>query len=392
MIKKLVLEKADRLYHIPPLIDDFLPRKKERPKMLGHEILDLARFGWPAVSGEAAERLDNRPASQAEILELAEKTAAWHRHRYGGKIHPAREIFIGGSIRQILNLLSLAFFNPGDMILIPDPGVWHYRAAAVLASAETVPYHLTERNKFKPALSAITNSVARSARGMIINSPHNPSGSVLNKDDLGEILHLAGRENLLLILDQAFDGFIDGDHQASLFALPGGRKTAVELYSYAYNFGRPQPSPAFAIGQPSVIAALRRLARVFGESLNSGQIKAASAACTESRTAIEELKSKYAQNRNLIDQLCTKLRLIPSEYRTGPFYWAKLPGRKQSRRFCRLLYLKAGILAVPGLAFGENGEGYIRFSLTGETEIYNKAIAATRKLFQPVKSRKTTDG
>jgi len=390
MIKKLVLEKADKLYHLPPFIDDFLPRKKERPKMLGHDILDLARFEWPSGAGRAEN--DNRPATPAEIMELAEKTAAWHRHRYGGKVHPAREIYIGSSIRQILNLIALAFFNPGDMLLIPDPGVWHYRAAAVLASAETIPYHLNERNRFKPALSAISNSVARSARGMIINSPHNPTGSILTKDDLGEILHLASRENVLLILDQAFDVFIDSDHQASLFALPGGRKSAIELYSYAYNFGRPHPAPAFAIGQPAIVAALRRMARIFGDHPNASQVSIASAACAESPSSIEELKSKYAQNRKLVDQLCAKLRLIPTDYRTGPFYWAKLPGRKQSRRFCRLLYLKAGILAVPGLAFGENGEGYVRFSLTGDTDIYNKAIAATKKLFQTAKSGKTLDG
>ncbi len=392
MVKKLVLEKADRLYHLPPVLDDFLPRRKGSKKMLGREILDLARFGWPSIpDGEVSEEII-RKATEAEIGELCEKTAAWYRNRYGGKINPAKEIFIGGSIRQILNLLSMAYFNPGEMILTPDPGVWHYRAAAVLASAETIPYHLSERNNFKPALSAISSSVARTARGMILNTPHNPSGAVLNKDDLEEILHVAGRENTLLILDQAFDAFIDGDHPASLFALPGGRKTSIELYSYAYNFGRPQPACAFAVAQPAIIIALKRLSRIFGYDLGGYQVKTAGEACEGSRSEIEKLKSKYAQNRMLVDQLCAKLRLVPTENRVGPFYWAKLPGRKQSRRFCRLMYLKGGILAVPGLAFGENGEGYIRFSLTGKPEVYKQAIEETRKLFQPPTSRKRSDG
>jgi LL-diaminopimelate aminotransferase len=391
MIKKLVLEKADRLYHLPPFLDDFLPRQK-RKKMLGHEILDLARFNWPTLPSEGKTESDSRPATDEEINQLAEQTAAWYRSRYGRKINPAKEIYIGGSIRQSLNLLALAFFNPGDMILIPDPGVWHFRAAAVLASAETIPYHLSERNRFKPALSTISSSVARSARGMVLNSPHNPSGAVLTKEDLEEILHLAGRENMMLILDQAFDGFIDGDSPASLFALPGGRKTAVEFYSYAYNFGRPLPSCAFTIAQPAIILALKRLSKIFGMSLSHNQVNSAMTACTEDKTEMETIKSKYAQNRKLVDQLCAKLRLEPSEYRVGPFYWAKLPGRKQSRRFCRMMYLKGGILAVPGFAFGENGEGYIRFSLTAKSDTYKKAIEATGKLFQPIKSRKTSHG
>jgi LL-diaminopimelate aminotransferase len=392
MIKKLVLEKADRLYHLPPFLDDFLPRKKERKKMLGHDILDLARFDWPSLPAEGKAQNGIRAATEAEISGLAEKTAAWYRNRYGGKVNPAKEIFVGHSIRQILNLLALAFVNPGDMLLIPDPGVWHYRAAAVLASAETIPYHLSERNRFKPALNSISVSVARTARGMILNSPHNPSGAVLAKEDLEEILHLAGRENLLLILDQAFDGFIDGGNPASLFTIPGGRKSAIELYSYGYNFGRPQPSCAFAIAQPAIIVALKRLARIFGLGLSHYLIESAAEACDAPDDEMEKLKNKYAHNRKMVDQLCAKLRLIPTEFRVGPFYWAKLPGRKQSRRFCRLLYLKAGILAVPGFAFGENGEGYIRFSLTGKPEAYEKAIEATGMLFQPTKSRKASHG
>jgi aspartate/methionine/tyrosine aminotransferase len=392
VVKKLVLEKADRLYHLPPFLDDFLPRRRERKKMLGHEILDLARFSWPLIATESGVKGSPNFATETEISKLAQKTASWYMDRYGGKFNPAREIFIGGSIRHILNLISLAFLNPGDMILIPDPGVWHYRASVVLASAETIPYHLSDRNNFKPALSAVSNSVARTARGMILNSPHNPSGAFLKKEDLEEILHLAGRANLLLILDQAFAAFLDGDNPASLFALPGGRKSAIELYSYAYNFGRPQPACAFAIAQPAIIVVLKRLARIFGNNIASDQVQAAQDACESSRDEIQKLKNNYSQNRVLTDQLCGKLRLHPTELRTGPFYWAKLPGRKQSRRFCRQLYLKTGILAVPGVAFGENGEGYLRFSLTPEKGTFQKAIESTGKLFQASKPGKGSDG
>jgi len=292
MVKKLVLEKADRLYHLPPLLNDFLPRK-ERKKMLGHDVLDLARFDWPTHTDKGSSGDGLRPATSEELTDLAEKTAAWYKARYGGRINPAKEVFIGGCIRQILNLLALAYFNPGDMVLIPDPGVWHYRAAAVLASAETVPYHLGERTLFKPALSSISSNVARTARAMILNSPHNPTGAVLNSDDLSDILHMAGRENLLLILDQAFDAFIDGDNPASLFSLPGGRRTAVELYSYAYNFARPLPSCAFAVAQPAVIAALRRVAEVFSHRVNSHQLSSAVKSLAGSKSEIAAMRNRF---------------------------------------------------------------------------------------------------
>ncbi len=391
MVRKLVLEKADRLYHLPPLLGDFLPRR-ERKKMLGREIIDLARFSWPTGSSDKTSGDAPPYAGEDQIADLAEKTAAWYKARYGGRINPAKELFIGGGIRQILNLLALAYFNPGDLVLVPDPGVWHYRAGAVLASAETMPYGLSERNRFKPAMSSFSVSVARTARAMVLNSPHNPTGAILNKDNLAEILYVAGRENLMLILDQAFDGFIDGDNPASLFSIPGGRKVAVELYSYAYNFGRPQPSCALAVAQPAIIASLKRIAEVFSHRIDAGQWQSAMDACADSGSKLDEMKNAFAKNRDMIDKLCDKLRLIPSPYRVGPFYWAKLPGRKQSRRFCRVLYMKAGILAIPGVAFGENGEGFIRFSLTGKPETYQKALDATRRLFQSSKERGTGNG
>ena len=388
MVKRLVLEKADRLYHMPSVIDEFLPRRKKR-KIIRQNVLDLARFEWPKGLANVTNTNSFHPAGDDEIEALQTATAAWYQGRFGSKINPAKEIFIGDNIRQLINLLALVYFNPGDMILVPDPGVWHYRAAVALASAETVPYHLVERNHFKPAISTLSESLTRLAKAIFVNSPQNPTGQIYTKEDLSEILHTAGRENLLIIMDQAFEGFIDDIQPASIFALPGGRKVGLELYSYAYNFGQPHPAPAFAIGQPALISSLRKMARIFGLSLNNQQILAGQHAL-KNHQDIDRLTARHNENRQLLDQLCQRLRLFPANHRTGPFYWAKLPGRKQSQRFCRQIYLRCGILAVPGIAFGENGEGYIRFSLTAETDVYRKAIEAAQKLLQL--QRKKTDG
>lgn len=383
MIKKLVLEKADRLYHLPSTLDDFLPHTKRRKSVTRQEIIDLARLHWTGVDEPAAAEMP-----RGDIAALHEATAAWYTGRFGGKLNPAKEVFVAGSIRQIINLLALVYFNPGDIVLIPDPGIWHYRAAAALASAETVPYHLLERNNYKPAMQTLADNKSRLAKAIFVNSPQNPTGQKYTTDDLGELLHLAGRENLMLILDQAFEGLIDGDKPASVFALPGGRKVSIELYSYGYNFGQTAPAPAFAIGQPAIIAALHQTAAIFGITSSPAQIAFGLNACRQAED-IESIKTRMYERRNQAEQLCAKLRLIPSKTHAGPFFWAKLPGRKQSRRFCRRLYLRCGILAVPGVAFGENGEGYIRFSLTASAEAYKKAISAADKLILPTKRKKS---
>ncbi|MCK5125694.1 MAG: pyridoxal phosphate-dependent aminotransferase [candidate division Zixibacteria bacterium] len=387
MIKKLVVEKADRLYHLPSVIDDFLPKRKEK-NIIRQDVIDLARFIWPSTSDTATARQTTSPSGDLQT-QLQSEVALWYKERFGGKIAPGKEIFFGGSIRQIINLLALVYFNPGDMVFIPDPGIWHYRASAAISSAETVPYHLLERNHYKPSIAALSENLARLAKAVFINSPHNPTGQIYNKDDFNELMHMAGRENLLIILDQAFEGLTSETHPASIFSQPGGRKVGLELYSFAYNFGQPVPAPAFAIAQPAIITGLNNLARIFGITMTPEQLHTGLHAI-ENKSDIENLKNRFNENRKRMDHLCQKLRLFPTEYRTGPFYWTKLPGRKQSRRFCRLLYLRCGILAVPGIAFGENGEGFVRFSLTADTESYDKAIEAAQKLFQ--KKRVKSDG
>lgn len=390
MIKKVVLEKADRLYHIPPVIDEFLP-KKPRHKIIRHEILDLARFHWPGPDDNPA--LDQiAEATPEELAELAEKVAQWYQNRFGTRINPAKELFFNGGIRRILNLFTLTYFNPGDVALIPDPGIWHYRAAISIASAETLPYHLSERNRFKPALDILTGNQARLARAIFINNPHNPTGTSMNIEELSEVLKLAGKNNLIVILDQAFERFGEETNPVSLFAIPGGRKVSFELYSFAYNFGMALPSFSFAVGQPTMISGLRQTARVFGMGINRSQARLAMSAFDLETPRIGKLKARFRSNREMVDSICTKLRLEPGESRPGPFYWVRLPGRKQSRRFCRRLYLRTGIQAVPGIAFGESGEGYIRFSLTGEKEIYQKALDVAGKFFITTREGKSSDG
>jgi LL-diaminopimelate aminotransferase len=388
MIKRLMIEKADRLFHLPPVIDEYLPRKR-RKSMLGRDILDLARFQWPDGESDSING-DFRAATDKERIELAEETAAWYYRRYGVRVNPRRQIFVGGGIRQILNLLFLSFVDPGDVILIPDPGVWHYRAAAALTAASPVTYSLTEKDGFLPKVSSISENTLRLAKTMILNSPHNPTGAVFSEEQLSELLHAAGRDNTMLILDQAFETSSAHDPPLSLHRLPGGRKVGLELYSYAYTLGMTGPSLGFAVGQPPLIAGLRRVAQVFGVMLTKAHIACGRRACENHQQAIEPHKRNFSERRELVAALARKLKLTISGPQAGPFVWAKLPGRKQSQRFCRLLFLRCGILAVPGIAFGEEGEGFVRFSLTADKETIERAIDVSSRLFQT--SRKESIG
>jgi len=386
MVKRLMIEKADRLYHLPPTLEEFLPRWDRQGRLLKREVIDLARLNWPTEDNPSDQTGDLQdPEKMLETLR--EKIAEWYQKRFSTRIKSDKEIFIGSRLREILNLTALAFFNPGDILLIPDPGIWHYRTAAVLASAETVRYNLTERHGFQPLPETISENLSRLARGIFINNPHNPTGATVDSDSLGVLLKLAGRENLLIILDQAFDGLTGENEPASLFSLPGGRKVALELYSLAYNCAAPGPALGFAIGQTSLIRGLNRVASLFGMHPTALDMAYALQALANADENRKTLRRKIIANRALMDRLCSRVRLLPASQTAGPFYWAKLPGRLQSRRYCRQLYMRCGILSVPGTAFGENGEGFVRFSLLQSEDKYLRALEAANR-FTSLSGRK----
>jgi aspartate/methionine/tyrosine aminotransferase len=123
--------------------------------------------------------------------------------------------------------------------------------------------------------------------------------------------------------------------------------------------------------------------------LTNADIQYGKSSCENHQEAIGRLRHQFSSRARLIASLAEKLKLtIPGE-QAGPFVWAKLPGRKQSQRFCRLLFLRCGILAVPGIAFGEGGEGYVRFSLTADDTTIKKAIEASSRLFQTARKEPT---
>ena len=134
------------------------------------------------------------------------------------------------------------------------------------------------------------------------------------------------------------------------------------------------------------------MAKTLGLRLTRRQVREGLSAEKNWRARVDAMRQSLAQNREQVDGLCRRLRLVSSGERGGPYYWAKLPGRKLSRHFCRRLYLRCGVLALPGIAFGEGGEGYVRLSLTGAPDIYRKAAEAAPRFFLNPREQGAQDG
>ena len=164
--KKVVIDKANRLYQLPPDVLSLLGPERRRRLIRRADLIDLATFDWP-VPFETDSRLSPEqlaPASPQRRAELAEALAAWFSRRHGVKINPAKEIYLGGRISSLMFGLALAYIEPGDLAFVPQLGVPIYRKVITACGGEAIPYGLTSRDDWQPDFERLNTKLGRVAR------------------------------------------------------------------------------------------------------------------------------------------------------------------------------------------------------------------------------------
>ncbi|MBN4076534.1 aminotransferase class I/II-fold pyridoxal phosphate-dependent enzyme, partial [Gemmatimonas aurantiaca] len=205
MRKRIILDRADRMYQMPDGLDEFYPTLGQLRQLAGAEkisnILDLARPQWLSAA-ESAEFAENKlssdalqPATKQQLSDLREAISGWAGREMSLRVDPVKEIYLGGGNSENLHLSALAYLDPGDLALYPNPGYPIYRQAILSHGAEPLGYQLTEKHGFKPRLKNISEKISRAARLLFLNNPHNPSGAELDIEELDELLWLAARDN-----------------------------------------------------------------------------------------------------------------------------------------------------------------------------------------------------
>jgi LL-diaminopimelate aminotransferase len=372
-VRKVVIEKADRLYQLPP--DPMAYLQSERRRTLPRRVttLDLATFAWPlTLESSTIPSSSLAPASNDEIASLKDEIAAWCQSYHGAKIDPEKEIFIGGSVSTLLYLVALAFVDSGDIVFVPSLGVPHYRRVTGAVGGETLRYDVSAKNNWLPSFDRVTSRAGRVARVLFLNSPHNPTGAELDNGTVTDLVWLAGKENVLLVND-ASHSTLSGHKSVSLMSVTGGKHVGIELYSIPRTFGTPSIPLGFAVGNKDAIAGLISAAQVVPQVTNSWMISLAREAIRSRTDRIEPVRRHIAQSRAAVMTLCETLELEPVGYQSIPFVWAKIEGRKPASALAATLFRRSRILVTPGSAFGDNGEGHIRFSLTAESGVVESA-------------------
>jgi len=349
--------------------------------------------------------------SSAGSPEFRAQAARWMKFRFGVTVDPEQEVVALMGSQDGLAHLAMAVCNPGDRVMVPDPGYPIYHGALVLAGVSPILLPLRAENGFLPDLDNIAEETWRSAVFLLLGYPGNPIATAVDYAFLEKLVALAHKWGVLLVHDLAYSemGF-DGYKPLSILQVPGAADTAVEFHSFSKSFNMAGCRIGFLTGNREAVGALRELKSNidFGvfEAVQEAAIAALELAmgAKEAEGAEGEVAERTAETVVTAGEVSRELRVAPVyEQRrnvmvdalaregwsvTKPpatmFIWAQLPPRSrgslapwESRTFARQLLLRTGVAVIPGDAFGKEGEGYVRIALV-ETE--ERLLEAARRI------------
>ena len=323
-----------------------------------------------ALRESASEPGNHAYQSYVGIPELREAFARWYGRWYGVELDPAKEIQPLVGSKEAILLISLAFLNKGDKVLVPDPGYPTYSSASRLAEAEIVPYDLKQDNGWWPDFDALEQMDLTGVKIMWTNYPNMPTGAAASRQLYDRLVDFGRRHSILICNDNPYS-FILNDRPLSILASPGARECCLELNSLSKAHNMAGWRIGMVSAEPDVIAQILKVK----SQMDSGMFKplqmAAVQALSQGPEWFGQLNEEYRRRRVLAGKI---FDLIGAEYdrnSSGMFLWGKVLG-KGADVSDKLLY-EAGVFITPGFIFGKNGEQYVRISLCAKPEVLKKA-------------------
>jgi LL-diaminopimelate aminotransferase len=386
----MTVEWAKRIKELPPYLFAEIDAKKQEMKASGIDIIDLG-IGDPdiptppniinALKKAAEDPSNHRYPSYEGMLSFREAAANWYKERFGVKVDPKTEVVTLIGSKEGIAHTPLAFVDPGDVVLVPDPGYPVYGVAASFAGAVSYRMPLLKRNDFLPDLDAIPEQIRRKARLMFINYPNNPTSAVTEKDFFEEVVDFASKYNILVCHDAAYtEVAFDGFTPPSFLEVDGAGEVGMEFHSLSKTFNMTGWRLGFAAGNKRAISGLGKVKT----NIDSGVFQAIQYAGIEGLKnysfGLADRRKIYEERRNIF---CRGLDQVGIKYITprATFYvWFEVPAGLSSQDFTSRLLTDAGIVVTPGNGFGEYGEGYIRVSITIGTERLAEAVERFRNL------------
>ncbi|MBX5468311.1 MAG: LL-diaminopimelate aminotransferase [Thermoleophilaceae bacterium] len=382
------MRHSERLDRLPPYLFAELERKIAEKKAQGIDVISLG-IGDPdlptpqavvdALAEAARDPGTHQYPSNRGRPEFREAVAGFYRERFGVELDPDTEIVPALGAKECVFNLNLAFLDPASVALAADPGYPVYTGGPLLSGAESVLMPLVPELGFVPDLDAIAPRDAARARLMYLNYPNNPTGAVVPEGFFERVVEFAREHDILVVHDASYtETTFDGYVAPSFLETPGAKDVGVEVFSLSKGWNMTGWRAAAIVGNAQAVDSYWRLKTNIDSGMFDAVQLAAARALTDAAGFPREMSAVYARRRDLV---CDALREIGVQV-TAPkgtiYVWAPVPEGHTSASYCELVLEESAVVVSPGGAYGPNGEGFFRISLTIADERLGEAVERLR--------------
>lgn len=383
---RLKIKKSERLGNLPPYLFAEIDKAKKEALEQGRDIIDLGvgdpdqatpQYIIEALYEAAKDPSNHHYAASVGLSRLRQAIAKWYKKRFNVELDPEKEVLSLMGSKEGIAHMPLAFVNPGDTVLIPDPSYPPYRGGTILAGGIPCSMPLLAENKFLPDLEKISPKTAKKAKLMFLNYPNNPTAAVADKAFFARVVEFARRHNIIVCHDAAYSEIaFDGYRPPSFLEVDGARDVGVEFHSFSKTYSMTGWRIGFVSGNSEIINHLREVkSNIDSGVFQAVQLAAVAALEGDTPSRLEALIRLYKERRDVLVDGLNSLGWQAERPKASFCVWAPVPsGFKNSVEFARFLLDKADIIVTPGVGFGAAGEGYFRMALTVPRERLEQAI------------------
>jgi LL-diaminopimelate aminotransferase len=381
---------SDRINALPPYLFAAIDEARDQMIAAGVDVIDLGvgdpDLPTPAHIVEAIKEAVCNPEthhypSYAGMLEFRKAAAEWCKKYKGIELDPATEVLSLIGSKEAVAHIPIAFVNPGDVVLYTDPGYPVYKIGTLFAGGEPYPLPLKAENKFLPDLDAIPEDVLKKAKLFFFNYPNNPTAATADMKFFNKVVKFCKKHDIIAVHDNAYSQMTyDGYESPSFLTAKGAMDIGIELYSHSKTYNMTGWRLGFAVGNKDLIQGLGKVKSNVDSGVFDAIQIAGIAALRSPQTCVEETNKVYEERRNALVKGLKAMGLEVKPPKATFYVWAPVPEGFTSISFAKLLLEEAGIVATPGVGFGDAGEGYIRFALTKPVERIKEAVERMKKL------------
>ena len=378
---------AERVKRLPPYLFGKINKLKYQKRLAGIDVIDLGMGNPtdppdPIISQKLAEAIadpkNHRYSVSNGIHNLRKEVAKRYYKKYGVQLDPDSEVLACLGSKEGFSHLCLALMGPGDTAIVPAPSFPIHVYAVVLAAGNVIAIDVRDPDKFLERIAYTCEHLYPAPKVVVVNFPHNPSGTCIEQDFYVELVKLAKKYNFLVISDFAYaDICFEGYQAPSFLSTPGAKDVGVEFTTMSKGYSMAGWRIGFCTGNPEMVRALATIKGYYDYGIFQAAQIAAIVAIRHAEAAVEAVAAEYEKRR---DALCEGLERIGWEVekpRAGMFVWTKIPEpwcQMGSIDFAMKLLDEAGVAVSPGRGFGEEGEGHLRLAIVENSQRLRQAV------------------